>query len=186
MAELLTNENNLADNELLQQALAELEAAIKPLEENPSLNDIDIAQFYYYLHLLWAEFHIYITDPFAGGEGGGGVGTAKIIPLGNGRKIYDYGFALSTSTGEDYGSYCQAKLYETIQEMVVILAQRGVKRVSIIGNSLAMRVAWIECVAHQIEIGNYEPSYLDISTRNRIIALKEKAKKLRPGQELRL
>ena len=93
---------------------------------------------------------------------------------------------MSTSTGEDYGSYCQAKLYETIQEMVVILAQRGVKRVSIIGNSLAMRVAWIECVAHQIEIGNYEPSYLDISTRNRIIALKEKAKKLRPGQELRL
>jgi len=186
MADLAEKQENAAEADLLQQALAELEAAIKPLEVDNADSNIDIAQFYYYLHLLWAEFHIYIADPFAGGEDAPSTGIAKIIPLGNGRKIFDYGFALSTSVGKDYGSYCQGKLFQTIEEMVAILAQRGVKRVNIIGNSIAMRVAWMECVARQIEVGNYEPTYYDVSVRNRILALREKAKKLKPGQELRI
>jgi|GEM_PF-6595658 len=175
-----------AEADLLQQALAELEAAIQPFEQSARMY-LDISAYYYFLHLLWAEFHIYIVEPFAGGEGSGsGTGTAKVIPLDNGRKIFDYGFALSTSVGDDYGSLCQGRLYETIQEMIAILAKRGVKKVSFIGNSIAMRVGWLECVESQIEVSNYEPTAYDFSVRQRIQALKEKAKKLKPGQELRL
>ncbi len=178
----MANENKETD--LLQQALAELEAAIRPLEKEADINPtFDLTQFYYYLHLIWAEFHIYILDPFGGGEGAAS-DTAKIIPLENGRKIFDYGFALSTSVGEDYGSYCQGRLYEAIEAMVAMLAQRGVKKVSFIGNSVAMRVAWMACVDQQIETANYEPGYDDIATRNRVLALKEKARKL--TQELRI
>lgn len=88
--------------------------------------------------------------------------------------------------GDDYTSYCQGKLYETIKEMVALLAKRGVKKVSFIGNSIAMRVAWMECVDSQIETANYEPTSYDTSVRNRIKTLKEKARKLQLGQELRL
>jgi len=176
--------------DLLQQALAELEEAIKPLEENilsgSNLDNADLTYYVAYLYMLWAEFHIYILEPFAGGESGSSDGTAKIIPLDNGRKIFDYGYALSTSVGEDYSSYCQGKLYETIQEMIAILAKRGAKKISLIGHSLAMRVAWVECVEHQIEIANYEPSDMDFRIRERLRTIKEKAKKLKPGQELRL
>src|SRR4051812_38084608 len=130
MAETVSSQttDTAAQVDLLQQALAELEAAIKPYE-NSILVDNDIAQYYYFLHLLWAEFHIYIIEPF-GGDDQTGAGTAKIIPTENGRQIFDYGFALSTSVGDDYGSYCQGKLYETIKEMVAILAKQGVKKVS--------------------------------------------------------
>lgn len=59
--------DSTAQVDLLQQALAELEAAIKPYE-NSVLVSNDIVQYYYFLHLLWAEFHIYIIEPFGGGE----------------------------------------------------------------------------------------------------------------------
>ena len=179
-----------SETDVLQQALAELEAAIKPLEEDVHLNahlNVDLAQYYYYLHLLWAEFYIYIIEPFAGGEDSGSdTGTAEIIPLANGRKIFDYGYALATSVGEDYGSYCQSKLFDTIKEMIDMLAKRGVRRVTLIGSSIAMRVAWMECVDAQIETSNYEPSVYDVEARRRIQEVKAKAKKLKPGQELRL
>lgn len=180
--------NNEGEVDLLQQALAELEQAIQPLENDlinmDDISNINIPYYLAYLYLMWAEFHVYFIEPFAGSEDAGS-GIAKIIPIANGRKIFDYGFALSTSVGEDYASYSQGKLYQTIQEMIAIAVKRNVKKVSFIGNSLAMRVAWLECVEHQIETVNYEPGDMDFKVRERLRIVKEKAKKLKPGQELR-
>lgn len=182
-----------SEADLFQRALTELDIAIKSLEEGAYFNSGEaIAYFLTYIYLLWPEFHIYILDPFMsdgdeGGESGTtGNGTASLIPTANGYMIFDYGFALSTSVGEGYRSYCQGRLYETIQEMVAILAKRGVRKVSCIGRSDAMRIGWISCVDNNIQVENYEPNAYDFKVRERILALREKAKKLKQGQIMQL
>lgn len=153
-------------------SLEQLSELIKPL----TVDEVQLIHFYYLL-LLWASFRVYQIDPMADGEGDedGGIydGVPKVILLTNGRKIYDYGYCLSTSTGEDYGSYCTGKLIEVAQEMIHILDKRGVKIVGFAGHDIPKRAAWIECLETGIEVSNFYPDEYDWYLRDKIRKIRQ-------------
>lgn len=164
--------NIKAEDQDIANTLAELADLVKPIAGEGKIS----LDAFYYLLLLWASFHVYPLEPPPEGGSGGG---AKIIPLENGWNIHDYGDCLSTSPAEHYGSYCTGKLIITAQHMIDILAKRGVTKVGFLGHDVARRAAWVECVDQNIEIINYEPSIFDIEVRNRILAARKKAGKIR-------
>lgn len=172
------DKNIRAEDQDIANTLAELADLVKPIAGDGKIS----LDAFYYLLLLWASFHVYPLEPppdgggESGGEGGGGV---KIIPLENGWNIRDYGDCLSTSPGDQYGGYCTGKLIITAQHMIDILAKRGVTKVGFLGHDVARRAAWVECVDQNIEIINYEASIFDVEVRNRILAARKKAGKIR-------
>ena len=139
----------------LDKALAELSNLIKPLTQ-----DLQSIRHFEYLLLLWAPFHIFPVDPiptsYSSKEGG------IIIPLSNGWQIIDYGYVISISPGENYGTYCTGKLIEAVKEMMFIAASRDVIKIGISGHEIAKRVAWMESLAYPLTITNYSPSLEDV------------------------
>ena len=159
----------------LERALAELAEVIQPLTGN-----IDISNFVSYLYLIWGDFAVYPleTSEDSGSESGSGsIEIKKVISLENGRKIFDYGYCLTTSPGEDYGSYCSGKTIEAAQKMIAILAERGVTKLGFTGSSLtAKRAAWIDCLECGIEVVNYMPSEADYYVSERVVEMRKQAK----------
>jgi hypothetical protein len=162
---------NSIENQEIANTLAELADLVKPIAGEEKIG-IDA---FYYLLLLWASFHVYPLDPPPDTTGG----KAKIIPLASGWNAFDYGDVLSASPGEHYGNYCTGRLIESAQEMIDILAKRGVKKVGILGHDIARRAAWIECVDQEINIINFEPTDFDQEVRYRIIQERNRAGKIR-------
>lgn len=157
----------------LGRSMADLAQLVKPLASEGKLS----MDAFFYLLLIWGSFHIYPLEPPPDTSGSGG--GAKIIPLDNGRNIFDFGDCLSTSPGEDYGSYCTGKLITATQEMIDLLVKRGVTKVGFLGHDVARRAAWIECVEHNIAIINYEPTDFDWEVRYRIIEARKKAQTIK-------
>lgn len=151
----------------LDKALAELASLIKPLAQ-----DLQSIRYIEYLLLLWAPLHIFPVEPipvsYSSNDGG------IIIPLSNGWQIIDYGYVISASPGENYGTYCTSKLIETIKEMMFIVASRDVVKIGISGHEIAKRVAWIESLAYPLVITNYNPSLEDIRKHETIQTLRFK------------
>lgn len=156
----------------LSQSLAELAELIKPISNEKKFG-IDA---YFYLLLLWASFHVYPLEPPPDTTG---FKKPKIIKVEGGWTVFDYGDSLSTSPGEDYGSYCTGKLIRTAQEMIKILESRGVTKVGFLGHDVARRAAWIECLEHNIAIINYEPTDFDWDIRYRIAEMRKKTEKIK-------
>jgi hypothetical protein len=156
----------------LEQALAQLASLVKPSGGSLQV-DINFLEFLPYLLLLWASFRVYQIEPYAEER----EGEAAIVPLDNGRKIFDYGYYLSTSPGEDYNSYCTGKLIKAVQKMVGILANRGATLVGFAGHEIAQRVAWMECLERGIDVSNFSPAGSDFELYKRIHQLREDASK---------
>lgn len=168
-------DNTQPEENSLERALAELAALVQPTAANA---DINFFNFVPYLLLLWATFRIYRIMPYQSEEEGGTQSSeVKIITLANGRKIFDYGSYLATSTMEDYGSYCTGKLLTTVEEMVKIMAARGVELVGVVGHVIANRAAWMHCLERGIEVSNFYPSTADWDLHQRIVQLREQAGK---------
>lgn len=161
-----------ADDEITR-ALAELAELAKPIASDARIS-LDAL---YYLLLLWSSFQVYPLEPASERYANGDI---KIITSPTGWKIFDYGDCLSISPGEFYGSYSTGKLITVAQEMIEILAQRGITKVGILGHDIAKRAAWITCLEHEINILNYEPSDLDWEIRYRILEERKKAGKIKP------
>jgi len=160
-SEYLKNLNLQQDEDPLGQALSELAQLIKPLVVDArSLESIQ------YIISLWATFRVYQLDPVVRplpkgeGEEGGFAGRFKIHSLDNGWEILDHGFYLVTSVGKNYGKYSTStgQLIETTVAMIDILAKRGARELSISGNDVAKRVAWMKCLESGITISNYFPT----------------------------
>lgn len=158
-----------AYSEDLSQALAELANLINPLTSDYK-NKLDI----YYLLSLWASLRVYQIEPYIESTD---AQDAKVISLENGWKIIDYGYYLATSPGENYHTYCTDKLISTVQEMMHILAGRGVKQVGLLGNSVAMRAAWMEAQNSGIAVSNYYPSAEDYALLDKMRKLRAESKK---------
>lgn len=158
--------------EELSFALSELAKMVKPMAGEVKIG-IDAL---YYLLLLWGFFQIYPLEPSQESDSSGG---ATVIPVDNGWDIYDYGDCLSTSPGEHYRSYCTGKMINSTQEMIEILVKRGVTKVGFLGHEIARRAAWIECVEHEIEIINYDPTDFDQAIRQRILERRKLSAKAR-------
>lgn len=160
------------EGDVLGRALDELAALVNPHTSHTKLY-IEI----YYLLLLWASLRVYQLEPYV--ESGSDDEHAEVIPLANGWKIFDYGYYLVTSPGENYGTYCTGKLIETTQHMIDILAKRGVTRVGLLGNGVARRAAWMECEDIGIEVNNYYPTESDKQLLQKIKKFREEAKQRR-------
>lgn len=160
------------EGDTLGDALDELAALVNPHTTRGKLY-VEI----YYLLLLWGSIRVYQLEPFV--ESGTESEAAKIIPLENGWKIFDYGYYLMSSPGENYGTYCTGKLIETTQEIVNLLAKRGASRVGILGNSIARRAAWMECEDLGIQVNNFYPTESDLLQLQRIRKLRAEAKQRR-------
>lgn len=159
------------EGDTLGDALDELAALVNPHTTRGKLY-FDV----YYLLLLWASIGIYQVEPMveAGKEE-----AVKIIPLENGWKIFDYGYYLMSSPGENYGTYCTGKLIETTQEIINLLAKRGATRVGALGNSIAKRAAWMQCEDLGIQVDNFYPAESDLLQLQRIRKLRAEAKQRR-------
>lgn len=174
--EYLKNLNPQDNEDPLGQALSELAQLIKPLVVDArSLESIQ------YIISLWSTFRVYQLDPPARpwpkGEGEEGfAGRFKIHSLDNGWEIFDYGFYLVTSVGKNYGTYCTGKLLETTVAMIDILAKRGARELSISGNDVAKRAAWMKCLESGITISNYFPTEADYDKRALITKIQEAMK----------
>src|SRR5579872_4423954 len=103
------------------EAMAEfLQPASAPIDQ---LNPKD---YVFYLLLLWSSFEVHQKEPpVTGDDAEGSTGGALVIPASEKRDIHDYGFYLSTSTGEDYRSYCTGPLLETVELMIEMMNLRG-------------------------------------------------------------
>lgn len=172
--------NKITDS--LEKALAEL-ASLVPVEtsnisELPYINWLAQIPF---LLLLWASLRIYQIDPYVetdDGKGGDSSGSdIKIIQLENSHKIYDCGYFLSTSPGEEYNSYCTSKLINATQKMVAMLVSRGARQVAFAGHEIAQFAAWIECAENNIEVTNFHPNDVDEKKRERIRKLREETRR---------
>lgn len=166
------NKTGYTSDDELNRSLAELAELVKPIATEGKVG-IDA---YFYLLLLWASFHVYPLEPPPGSSSSE---PAKITTSDSGWKIFDYGDCLSTSPGENYGSYCTGKLITTAEEMIRMLAQRGITKVGFLGHDVARRAAWIECLEHNIAIINYEPTDFDWEVRFRILEARKAAEKVR-------
>lgn len=155
--------------EELSFALSELAKMVKPMAGEVQIG-IDAL---YYLLLLWGFFQIYPLEPSQEEKSGG----ATVIPVTDGWDIFDYGDCLSTSPGDHYRSYCTGKLINTSQKMIELLVKREITKIGFLGHEVARRAAWIECLEHDIEIINYEPTDFDWAIRQRVIEARKKAGK---------
>lgn len=166
-----TSNPDFGQEDAINKALAEISDLAKPVTDDTKIS----LDAFYYLLLLWASFHVFplepSTDPFPQGP--------TIIPLDNGLEIYDYGDTLSVS--QHYASYCTGKIITAAQEIIKLMAQRGVTKLGFLGHEVARRAGWMECLEHEIKIINYEPSDFDWEVRRRILEAREKAKKTKPG-----
>lgn len=166
MDEQTNSGNTPADDAKLNAELDELYERIAPFTP-----DADITQYVYFVLLLWASFRVYQLEP--------PVEAIKekpdIIKISNGRFIFDYGFYLSTSSGEDYGSYSTGKVIEAAQEMMSMLASRGATKVAFAGHTIPQRAAWVECIDHNIE-SNFYPQSWDWDICERILRMRKEAK----------
>jgi hypothetical protein len=167
-----------AYGESLSQALAELADLVEPLGL-----DYKNKMALYYLLLLWASLRVYQLEPYIESDEEGG--EAKIIPLENGWKILDYGYYLTTSPGENYGTYCTGKLIQAAQTMIDIMAKRGAKRIGLLGNSVATRAAWMQSEDLGVEVNNYYPTDADYELLNKIRAFRAEAKKRLAQEDLK-
>jgi hypothetical protein len=161
--------NSVGDQNSLEQALEELSKLVQP--EALTTMPINWLDHLPYLLLVWAYFYVFPLQPSDEQTGNAG---GKVIPLANGRSIYDSGFFLSTSPGDDYDSYCTGKLLETTEAMIKILAERGITQVGFSGHAIAKRAAWMHCVEHHIEVTNFYPSAADWELLERIRQLRNK------------
>lgn len=167
-----------AEPDPLSDALSELASLIKPLT-----GEQKTAEYLYYLLLLWAYLAIYQLEPFIT-DSDEGDGAPKITQLENGWKIFDYGYCLLTSPGENFGTYCTGKLIETIKEMFKILSQRGAKRINFAGHPIAERIAWIESQEHDIDCSFYA-SEIDRARYHQIQKIRQEMQKRAITQEKR-
>lgn len=155
----------------LAQTIAEIGQLLQPLT-----NEAQYEVAFYYLLLLWGYFQVYPLTPdkdYTSEESlkQPVIHAAKITQIEQGLKIFDYGYCLTTSTGEFYGSTSTGRLIEATQRMISMLAERGVTLVSFIGHPVAQRAAWIECMGYGIDC-NFDPTNDDWETYRRIIDIK--------------
>jgi len=168
-------------NDTLSGALAELASLVKPLTSEYK-ETIGL----YYLLLLWSSIQVYQLKPYIdSGDDSDGEGLPEIIPLANGWKIFDYGYYLASSPGDNYTTYCTGKLIETSQAMVDILAKRGAKQLGLVGNYIATRAAWMESENLGLEVSNYYPTTTDYALLKKIRKLRAEARAKLEVEEVR-
>jgi hypothetical protein len=84
-----------------------------------------------------------------------------IICTESGLKILDYGDRLTSSVGENYGSYCISPLLKAAFIMVDCVEKGRGTKVKISGIPQARRFAWRECTQRNIAVSNFSPSTAD-------------------------
>ena len=97
----------------LAQTIAELGQLLQPLS-----NDAQYEVAFYYLLLLWSTFQVYPLEPemdYTTAESVVLIHPAKITQIEQGLKIFDYGYCLTTSMGEFYGSTSTGRIIQASQ-----------------------------------------------------------------------
>jgi hypothetical protein len=157
----------------LEQALAELASLVGSAADSKAF-EITRDQVYYLL-LLWAPFHVYPIKPYPADFTAGA--EPRIQTLASGWKLIVYNDSVSASPGENYGSYCTGPLIAAAEEMVRMMAEKGVKNVALLGHQIAKRAAWMECFERNMEVANFGPSSDELAIITRIRQLRAEARK---------
>lgn len=101
-----------------------------------------------FLLLLWNYFAVYCEENEGGATGEQKYG--KKIKDQDTYLIIDYGNYLITSVGVYYGSYSTKRLIRSVQKMIEMIAERGIKKVRFLGTPVAERVAQEACEKYNI------------------------------------
>ena len=131
-----------AEVDALRQEVADLNVAVNNMN---SIDETDMLDYIYYLWLLWGDFQLYIIEPLVEPINPPIVISPETLEDGNLEyvfNIYDEGFRLSTSRGQEGLSlgYNMLKFYNTIEKMVFILVER--LKAGGIDNETEVRVAF--------------------------------------------
>ncbi|WP_010597346.1 hypothetical protein [Rickettsiella massiliensis] len=102
-----------------------------------------------FLLLLWNYFVIYCEEE-EGGETTRGQKSGKKIKEKDTYLIIDYGNYLITSVGDYYGSYSTKRLIRSVQRMIEMIAEKGIKKVRFLGTPVAERVAQEACEKYNL------------------------------------
>ena len=99
------------------------------LQETNLIEDIGLLENVSYLQALWADFHLYITEPFIAPQPPRFVRPAYNKVKDTYENVYpirDYGYFMSTSRGRDLakGTRAMVKLFNTVEKMVALLIDR--------------------------------------------------------------
>lgn len=175
-------EDNLENLETEYEELSlEVGDVFEGVQDLEPLIDVTLMQNVYYLWLLWIDFHLYINSPYVppqyppkvikpGMESEEGE-TEHVYP------IFDYGDHFSTSVGDSLakGSRATGRMLNTILKMMRLLIKRvkevddqsGTEtggdemaiRVAFDGHEIAQRMAFKQCVMHEMNIlvTNFDP-----------------------------
>lgn len=182
--ELIPPEENYSFEERLESEYEELSVEVGQAYEGtrelePTV-DMDLMQNVYYLWLLWIDFHLFINSPYIPPQY-----PPKVIKPGDFSEnsnehvytIYDYGDHFSTSVGDSLakGSRSTGKMLNTILKMMRLLVKRVKEvdpeagtdaagdemaiRVAFDGHEIAQRMAFKQCVMHDMNIlvTNFDP-----------------------------
>jgi hypothetical protein len=112
-------------------------------------NALAFDRSYNFLLLLWNYFVVY-CDEEEGRDTTGEQSFGKEIKDLDTYLIIDYGSHVITSVGAYYGSYSTKRLIRSVQKMIEMIAERGVKKVRFLGTPVAERVAQEACEKYNI------------------------------------
>lgn len=156
----------------------EVDSAFEDLLNFNLIEDVGMLQDVYYLWILWADFHLFITKPFVTPR------PVKIVEPGKDPQsglpedvypIYDYGDVFRTSRGQDIakGMRVTRKYLNTVDKIIRLASQRakevedetGVgeaepeRRVAFRGHEIGQRKGFISAINHdkQMVVVNFEP-----------------------------
>lgn len=114
-------------------------------------NQFTFKQACAFLLLLWNYFELYCDeDEKEGGDTTGDQSFGKEIKDPDTYLIMDYGDHFITSVGAYYGSYSTKRLIRSVQKIIEMIAERGVKKVKFSGTLVAERVAQEACEKYNI------------------------------------
>ena len=166
-----------SDYEDLQVEIGQAFEGVRDVE---AAYDIDLMQNIYYIWLLWIDFHLYINSPYVPPTY-----PPKVIKSGELSEneneqvytIYDYGDHFSTSVGDSLakGTRATGKMLNTVIKMMRLMIERVKEvdqevgqgeagdemaiRVAFDGHEIAQRMAFKQCVMHDMNIlvTNFDP-----------------------------